>query len=162
MASFDAQRPFAFLIHGFTDFYPGKFLQINGTAWMRHLITKWANNSINACTVDWGHLSYESFNYFLVSQVNTVRVANYLTRLLLRLEKLGIDLAKVKLAGHSLGAQIAGKVGGKLRKRGKMLGSIYGNAVERSLAKPVVTQFDHTILDRSRSSWTVLHLSMRH
>lgn len=127
MAKFEANRPFAFLIHGFTDFYPGKFLRINDTAWMKHLITKWANNSINACAVNWGLISHEAFNYFAVSQVSTVRVANYLSRLLVRLENTGVHLAQVKLAGHSLGAQIAGKVGAKLRKSGKMLGSIYGN-----------------------------------
>lgn len=127
MANFDKQRAFGFLIHGFTDFYPGKFLRINGTEWMQHLIIKWARNSINACAVNWGTISNESFNYFLVSQVSTVRVANYLTRLLMRFERSGVDLKKVKLAGHSLGAQISGKVGAKLRKHGKVLGYIYGN-----------------------------------
>lgn len=125
-AKFDMHRPFAFLIHGFTDFYPGKFLRINDTEWMKHVIMKWAMNGINACAVNWGLISYESFNYFAVSQVSTVRVANYLTRQLLRFEGMGVDLKKVRIAGHSLGAQIAGKVGAKLRKHGRILGSIYG------------------------------------
>lgn len=131
MAAFDdVRRPFGLLIHGFTDFYPGRLLQIDGVPWMRHAIARWASaggGGINACAVDWGAISYESFNYFVVSQTNTERVARYLVRVLLRLQRAGIvDLAKTKVAGHSLGAQIAGKVGARLRKHGHTLGFIYG------------------------------------
>lgn len=78
------------------------------------------------CAVDWGWLSLEKLNYFVVSQKNTLRVVQFLTGVLLRFEKLGVDLGRTTLAGHSLGAQIAGKIGQILKSRGKLLGSIYG------------------------------------
>lgn len=81
---------------------------------------------MNVCAVDWGELSTAKLNYFTVSQTNTIRVANYLVELLLHLEKEGVDLAEVTLAGHSLGAHIAGDVGAQLRDMDKSLGTIFG------------------------------------
>lgn len=93
---------------------------------MQRTIIEWAKYGLNVCAVDWGSLSIETLNYFVVSQKNTVRVANYLFSVLQRFERYGMDLANTTLAGHSLGAQISGKVGAALRKKGKMLGRIYG------------------------------------
>lgn len=78
------------------------------------------------CAVNWGLLSKEMINYFVASQINTSRVASYLVEILIRLESLGMNLLDATLAGHSLGAQIAGKVGGELRQRNKTLGTIFG------------------------------------
>lgn len=98
------------------------------TAWMQYTIINWAANGANVCAVDWGPIAKEYFNYFKVAQVNTVRVAEYLAKVLLHLEQLGVVLADTTLAGHSLGAQIAGKVGAKLHKSGRELGEIYGQS----------------------------------
>lgn len=92
---------------------------------MQETIINWAANDVNVCAVDWGPLS-QNINYFLVAQINTVRVANFLTEFLVRLERLGIVLAQTTLAGHSLGAQIAGKIGSKLQKDGRTMGRIFG------------------------------------
>lgn len=93
---------------------------------MQRSIIDWAKNGINVCAVNWGELSREALNYFVVSQMSTVRVADYLVDILVRFERDGVDLSKTTLAGHSLGAQIAGKVGAKLKRYKKTLGSIYG------------------------------------
>lgn len=93
---------------------------------MRHTILEWAKYGTNVCAVDWGKLSMETLNYFVVSQINTVRVANYLLEILLRFERYGLDLMSTTLAGHSLGAQISGKVGAALKTMNKTLGRIYG------------------------------------
>lgn len=94
--------------------------------WMETTIVDWANTGINVCAVNWGTLSREFFNYFVVSEISTVRVANYLVEVLLELEKEGINITETTLAGHSLGAQISGKVGAILKKYNKTLGKIYG------------------------------------
>lgn len=81
---------------------------------------------MNVCAVDWGLLSLEKLNYFVVSQKNTLRVVQFLTNILLRFELLGVNLPDVTVAGHSLGAQIAGQVGHALKQKQKVLGAIYG------------------------------------
>lgn len=89
-------------------------------------MVEWAKYGINICAVDWGELSLETLNYFVVSQKNTVRVAKFILDVLQRFERFGMDLATTTLAGHSLGAQISGKVGATLRAENKSLGRIYG------------------------------------
>lgn len=96
------------------------------TAWMQRTIKNWAKTGVNVCAVNWRQLSLEKLNYFVVAQKNTLRVANYLVDVLQRLEGKGVDLKNTTLAGHSLGAQICGKVGATLKSLGKSLGTIFG------------------------------------
>lgn len=128
MKPFDPNAKFAFLIHGFTDTYPGNLLT-NGRGWIQHSIHNWAKRGVNVCAVDWGRLSLEKLNYFVVSQKNTPRVVDYLTTILLRFELLGVRLSDTTIAGHSLGAQIAGRIGITLKRMGRTLGAIYGMIV---------------------------------
>lgn len=94
---------------------------------MERTIIDWASVGVNVCAVNWGALSIEMLNYFMVSQINSDRVANHLVEVLLRLESLGLNISETTLAGHSLGAHIAGKVGALLKTREKTLGHIFGN-----------------------------------
>lgn len=87
----------------------------------------WAGEGVNVCAVNWGPLSRENVNYFVASQVNTGRVADYLVEVLLRFEASGMKISETSLAGHSLGGQIAGKTGHGLKILNKKLGTIYGN-----------------------------------
>lgn len=97
---------------------------------MTRTIMDWANIGVNVCAVNWGALSNDKkHNYFVASQINTGRVADYLAEVLLRFETAGMKLLATTLAGHSLGGQIAGKTGALIRNRGKLLGRIYGNAM---------------------------------
>lgn len=93
---------------------------------MQRTIKTWAKTGVNVCAVNWSKLSLEKLNYFVVAQKNTIRVANFLVDVLGRLETKGVDLAKTTLAGHSLGAQICGKVGSTLKASGRTLGTIFG------------------------------------
>lgn len=96
------------------------------TAWMQRTIKNWAKTGVNVCAVNWRQLSLEKLNYFFVAQKNTLLVAKYLVDVLQRLEANGVDLKNTTLAGHSLGAQICGKVGSTLKASGKSLGTIFG------------------------------------
>lgn len=102
------------------------FTSQQNAGWVSKTAIGWAAMGINVCVVNWEGLSKYLFNYFVVSQINTVRVANYIVQLIEFLESNGLDISETSLAGHSLGAQISGKVGAALIKRGKMLKSIYG------------------------------------
>lgn len=97
---------------------------------MKHAILEWSMNGVNVCAVNWHKLSTAKHNYFTVSQKNTIRVAKYLAELLLQLEKEGVDLMEVTLAGHSLGAHIVGNTGSQLRDMDKSLGTIFGMLLE--------------------------------
>lgn len=120
MLKFDSSAKFAFVVHGFIDSYPGT------DDWMEHMILEWAKLGVNVCAIDWGELSLNMLNYFWVAQVNTVYVADYVSKVLLDFEEAGVVLADTTFAGHSLGAQISGKVGWILQTMGKQLGKIYG------------------------------------
>lgn len=78
------------------------------------------------CAVDWGLLSLETLNYFVVSQKNTHRVVKFVVDILRRFELLGVRMRNTAVAGHSLGAQIAGRIGQQLMRLGRPLGAIYG------------------------------------
>lgn len=93
---------------------------------MKKIAIDWAHNGLNVCAVNWGALSQHSYNYIVVAQINTRRVADYIVKLILFLESAGASISQMSAAGHSLGAQIFGKVGGALRKQKKLLKNIYG------------------------------------
>lgn len=88
----------------------------------------WSKNGLNVCAINWGALSKHSYNYIVVAQINTRRVADYIVQLILFLENAGASISQMSAAGHSLGAQIFGKVGGALRKQKKLLKNIYGTS----------------------------------
>lgn len=94
---------------------------------MAQTIVDWAKNGVNVCAIDWGALSLDALNYFWVAQVNTAYVADYVSKVLLDFEAAGIVLADTAITGHSLGAQIAGKIGWILQTMNRKLGKIYGN-----------------------------------
>lgn len=93
---------------------------------MQHSILEWSLNGVNVCAVDWGKLSLAAFNYFVVAQRNTLRVADYLIDILIQFAQNGVDLRQASIAGHSMGAQIAGRVGAGLKANNLTLGYIYG------------------------------------
>lgn len=127
---------------------------------MEEVISEIAGNNINACAVNWGKLSLD-INYFFVAHENTVRVANYLHIVLRRLERLGVDVSKITLVGHSLGAQIAGKIGAKFRMEGKAIGSIYGLFFVYSTTENDPTNVIYSHLElRPRSSRSMFHISL--
>lgn len=124
---------------------------------------KWAKlGKSNVCVVDWSPLALEKLNYFVVSQKNTVRVADLLVTLLLRLETAGVNLQSVTLVGHSLGAQIMGKVGGNLNKNKSSFQRAIGTIIGLDPAGPCYTfpcaVEPNKILDRDDATYVqVIH-----
>lgn len=99
-------------------------LQIAG--WMIKVGIDWAANNVNVIAVDWEELALELLNYFVVSEINTKLVAPYIVTLIEILESKGANVSETTMAGHSIGAQIAGLVGLALKKKSKTLKKIYG------------------------------------
>lgn len=108
---------------------------------MQHSIIKWSKNNVNVCAVNWGRLSLAAYNYFVVSQRNTVRVANYLIDVVHRFAKNGVDLTQASIAGHSMGAQISGRIGAGLKSRNLTLGNIYGDVSIVTPHLKIITAF---------------------
>lgn len=79
----------------------------------------------NVCGVDWSDLSKE--NYFRAALLNTHIVGNVVGNFVNYISLIGISPSVVTIAGHSLGAHIAGFVGKDLmRYVGQRLGRIIG------------------------------------
>lgn len=89
---------------------------------MRETTTTWAEvEYCNVCAVDWSRLS--NYEYAIAALVNTNMVANYMIEFMNYLIANGMDVRLTAMGGHSLGAQIAGKVG---RYYGGVMRAIYG------------------------------------
>lgn len=82
----------------------------------------WAHNAdCNVCIVDWSRLS--NYNYPIAASEHTKLVANALFNFMHFLIEHGMNIEQVAIAGHSLGAQIAGLVGAKFEGK---IDAIYG------------------------------------
>ena len=84
---------------------------------------------INVIVVDWG-LGASVLNLYDIAAGNTRLVGVQLAELIDALNRtLGVALKKFHIIGHSLGAQIAGFAGEKLRQSGKVIGRITGTVL---------------------------------
>lgn len=89
---------------------------------MRRTAIDWAKFSdCNACIVDWSHMA--KFDYKTASNQNIKLVAKHVSEFVDFLFKNGMKIEKTSIAGHSLGAQIAGHVGHSFDGK---IGAIYG------------------------------------
>lgn len=89
---------------------------------MRKTVISWANfGDCNACIVDWSH--FATFDYSTASSQNIKLVAKHVSEFVAFLFKNGMNLEELSIAGHSLGAQIAGYVGSSFEGK---IGAIYG------------------------------------
>lgn len=93
---------------------------------MEQTLLDWSNIGVNICAVNWGSLSKEVHNYFVVSQINADHVVKHLLKILLRLEALGVNMMETTLIGHGLGGHIVGKTGALMKNRTKIIGNIFG------------------------------------
>lgn len=91
--------------------------------WMRNTSVIWAEmENCNVCSVDWSRLA--NYEYSIAAMVNTDLVAWYTIEFMNFLKSEGMKIRHVSIAGHSLGAQIAGKVGRYYRG---LIDAIFGN-----------------------------------
>lgn len=89
---------------------------------MRSTAISWSRyTKSNVCAVDWSRLA--NYDYSVAALKNTKLVTDFLLAFIDFLVVNGINLKKVSIAGHSLGAQIAGFVGAQYKG---ILNAIYG------------------------------------
>lgn len=111
----DFQLPINFVIHGFLSGVHGGYLYLaeNKAAddhWMQRLGTDWSRfTHSNVCLVDWSRLA--NYEYGIAACKHTRMVANHLINIFNYLTTQGMNMRTVSIAGHSLGAHIAGFVG---------------------------------------------------
>lgn len=106
---------------------------------MRESAIRWADiENCNVCAVDWSRLS--NYEYSVAALINTDMVANYMIKFMSFLITQGMEVRLSAIAGHSLGAQIAGKVG---RYYQGLLDAIYGNAFDSVLLVFSLENFVH-------------------
>lgn len=94
---------------------------------MKNIHSKdWAKNgNINACGVDWSSLAANP-NYMVPALVNTHIAAESIATVILNLVEAGVRTENIAIAGHSLGAHIAGFTGKRLKDHGHWLAKIFG------------------------------------
>lgn len=77
------------------------------------------------CGVDWSSLGAGS-KYYVPLLKNTHFVAEYVTEFIRNLEEAGVRAENIAIAGHSVGAHVAGFVGKHFIAQGQQLAKIYG------------------------------------
>ncbi|XP_001650275.2 lipase member H-B [Aedes aegypti] len=107
-------KPIMLITHGWLDDHKKNWIQNTAQDAME-------NMDINVCVVGWGNLA--RYVYYQSARKHTLLVSKYMTEFINFLNKEGMALEDVSLAGHSLGAQICGQVGYNLKGK---LGAIYG------------------------------------
>lgn len=82
----------------------------------------WARfGDCNVCVVDWSRLA--NYDYSIAAVQHTRMVSKAISQFMLFLSQHGMNVEHVSIAGHSLGAQIAGLVGATWSGR---IAAIYG------------------------------------
>lgn len=123
-------EPINFIIHGWHDGIEGhNMYDRNDTkkhdSWMRPMAKDWSKyNNSNVCMVDWSFLAKGGYVYTINYQLN--RVVNELIKFTEILYKYGMNYTQVSIAGHSLGAHIAGLFGRAIQSKGWRVYAIYG------------------------------------
>lgn len=85
---------------------------------------KYGNNIV--CGVDWTLLAAD-FTYVVPALVNTHIVAESVATFILNLvHQADVKIENITIAGHSLGAHVAGFTGKNLIAQGHQLGKIFG------------------------------------
>lgn len=116
--------------------------------WMGKTAIGWAHfGDCNVCIVDWSRMA--NFQYAITALKHTRMVADFVSNFMRFLSNHGMLIEQVSIAGHSLGAQIAGFVGAKWMGK---IAAIYGSVSKRNL-----THFDQ-FNSSSNSCFSVLIL----
>lgn len=86
----------------------------------------WAKHAnINVCGVDWHSLAADP-TYIIAALENTHITAEHVTKFILNLVEAGVRTKNIAIAGHSLGAHVAGFTGKCLIEKGHHLAKIFG------------------------------------
>lgn len=98
-----------------------------------HTHTDWVRfGHVNACGVDWSDLF--TFNYVEDAMRKTKIAAYWLAQLMRTIDAAGIRYERTSVAGHSLGAHVAGFAGKHVKawSGGRRLSTIFGKRDGRS------------------------------
>lgn len=109
-------------MHGFLDAFHGGFLKSGHIGWQDSTAREWSRVvQENVCAVDWSRLA--TYEYALTALSHTRKVGEHIAEFVNVLVANGADIGQISIAGHSLGAQIAGYAGANLNGKIK---AIYG------------------------------------
>lgn len=123
-------KPINFVVHGWHDGMKGgdmfnRNLSKSNGLWMEPLAKDWARyNNTNVCIVDWSFLAQGDYFHTINTQLK--RVVTAFVNFMEILRGYGMDYRQVSIAGHSLGAHIAGMVGEAIKSKGWEIYAIYG------------------------------------
>lgn len=134
---YDYSRPFNFLIHGWHDGFNGEAMdfglpkpyidhRLRPELWMEPLAQKWVNyTGDNVVIVDWSDLARGE--YFDTVRTKIPRAVTHIVNEMEKYMERGMDITKVSIAGHSLGAHVAGSVGREIKtSHDVQIKAIYG------------------------------------
>lgn len=77
---------------------------------MRSAALSWSQQAdCNVCAVDWSRLA--NYGYSISALVNTKKVANHTINFMKFLKDFDMKVEDCEIAGHSLGAHVAGFIG---------------------------------------------------
>lgn len=97
-------------------------MKTDHVGWMDSTARAWSKQtSSNVCAIDWSRLA--SYAYTITATMHTRKVAAHLVDFIKMLVSNGAKVGEMSISGHSLGAQIAGFAGFKLKGE---LKAIYG------------------------------------
>lgn len=130
--------PCNFLIHGWHDGFQGgeNRMPTDGSqwidyrlkpdVWMELLAQEWVRRTnSNVCVIDWSYLAKGDYVYTVKHQIP--RVVNDVVTQMEMFYSRGMNISEVSIAGHSLGAHIAGAIGRDLKTFHTLeLKAIYG------------------------------------
>lgn len=86
----------------------------------------WAKyENVNVCGVDWSPLAADP-TYVIPAIVNTHITADSVVTFILNLVQANVSAEHIGIAGHSLGAHVAGFTGKQLIEQGHLLSKIWG------------------------------------
>lgn len=92
--------------------------------WMVRLLREWAHSvNSNVCAVNWSRLA--RYSYSLAAKHTRV-VGRYVGVFVQYLNRIGVKLDDITLAGHSMGGQICGFAGAYLNSVGLYADTIIG------------------------------------
>ncbi|KAG4070016.1 hypothetical protein HA402_013676 [Bradysia odoriphaga] len=111
-AKLDVKLKFSFYVHGWTS----KF-EYDDKEWVK-------SEKTNFCGVDWRELASDKYDD--ASQEHIKKIGGQLAAFITQLHDLGVELDNISIAGHSLGAHIAGFAGRTIYERyNQLIGTIY-------------------------------------
>ncbi|KAG5684759.1 hypothetical protein PVAND_013973 [Polypedilum vanderplanki] len=105
---FDNAKPTVIYLHGYIEHMEIESIRVISEAYLKR-------GDHNLILVDWAELA--DGNYLLDAVPNAMKLANLLADTVLELINNGLDCNKLHIVGHSLGGQLSGQMGRKIKEK---------------------------------------------